>query len=65
MGTSLVAQWLRFHTPNAGDPGLISGQGTRSHMHAATKTSHAATKTRHNQIKLKSKTKIGKKIFFK
>ena len=29
---------------NAGDVGLIPGQGTRSHMHAATKSSHAATK---------------------
>ncbi|TEA31286.1 hypothetical protein DBR06_SOUSAS710034, partial [Sousa chinensis] len=24
--------WLRLHTPNAGGPGLIPGQGTRSHM---------------------------------
>ena len=30
--TSLVVQWLRFHAPNAGGPGLIPGQGTRSHM---------------------------------
>ena len=29
---------------SAGGPGLIPGQGTRSHMHAATKSSHAATK---------------------
>ncbi|TEA33101.1 hypothetical protein DBR06_SOUSAS18610013, partial [Sousa chinensis] len=29
---SLVVQWLRLHTPNAGGPGSISGQGTRSHM---------------------------------
>ena len=36
-GTSLVAQWLRFHTPNAGGPGLVPGQGTRSYMHATTK----------------------------
>ena len=28
----LVAQWLRLCSPNAGDPGLILGQGTRSHM---------------------------------
>ncbi|TEA38740.1 hypothetical protein DBR06_SOUSAS610094, partial [Sousa chinensis] len=41
---SLVAQWLRLHTPNAGGPGLIPGQGTRSHMHATTKSSHATTK---------------------
>ena len=31
-GTSLVVQWLRPHTPNAGDLGSIPGQGTRSHM---------------------------------
>ena len=42
-GTSLVVQWVRLHAPNAGGPGLIPGQGTRSHMHAATKSSHAAT----------------------
>ena len=24
--TSLVVQWLIFHTPNAGGPGLIGGQ---------------------------------------
>ncbi|TEA24796.1 hypothetical protein DBR06_SOUSAS11110057, partial [Sousa chinensis] len=30
---SLVVQWLRLRTPNAwGGPGLIPGQGTRSHM---------------------------------
>ena len=31
IGTSLLVQWLRLHTSNAGDPGLITGQGTRSH----------------------------------
>ena len=31
-GTSLVVQWLRCNIPNAGHPGSISGQGTRSHM---------------------------------
>ena len=30
-GTSLVVQWLRFHTPNAEGPGSIPGWGTRSH----------------------------------
>ena len=30
--TSLVAQWLRPCAPNAGEPGSIPGQGTRSHM---------------------------------
>ena len=36
---------------NAGDRGLIPGQGTRSHMHATTKRSHATTKEpmSHNQ----------------
>ena len=43
-GTCLVAQWLRLCTPNAGGQGSIPGQGTRSHMHAATKSSHATTK---------------------
>ena len=37
--TSLVAQWIRLHTPNAGGPGWIPGQGTRSHVHATTKQS--------------------------
>ena len=27
-----VLLWLRFHILNAGDPGSIPGQGTRSHM---------------------------------
>ena len=31
-GTSLAVQWLRLHAPNAGVPGSIPGQGTRSHM---------------------------------
>ena len=31
-GTYMVVQWLRLHTPNAGDPGSIPNQGTRSHM---------------------------------
>ena len=30
--TSLVVQWLRCHTPNAGGLSLILGQGARSHM---------------------------------
>ena len=44
LGTSLVAQWLRFCAPRAGGPGSIPSRGTRSHMHAATKSLHAATK---------------------
>ena len=49
-GTSLVVQWLRLHTPNAGGPGLIPGQGNRSHMlqlrvrMPQLKIPHAATK---------------------
>ena len=37
-GTFLVVQWLRLHDPNAAGRGSIPGQGTRSCMHAATKT---------------------------
>ena len=44
LGTSLVVQWLRLCAPNAGVLGLITGQGTRSHMHATTKSSHAKTR---------------------
>ena len=44
VGTSLVAQWLRLRAPNAGGPSSIPGQGTRSHMHATTKSSNATTK---------------------
>ena len=49
--TSLVVQWVRLRAPNAGALGSIPGQGTRSHMHAATKSAHAATKeaTRGNE----------------
>ena len=43
-GTSLVVQWVRLRATNVGGLGLIPGRGTRSHMHAATKSSHAATK---------------------
>ncbi|TEA37298.1 hypothetical protein DBR06_SOUSAS6710032, partial [Sousa chinensis] len=44
---SLVAQWLRLLAPNAGGPGLIPGQGTRSHM-PQVKILHAATKIWHS-----------------
>ena len=30
LGTSLVVQWLRFCTPNAGDLGSILGQGSKA-----------------------------------
>ena len=49
--TSLVGQWLRLHAPNAGDPGSLPGQGTKSHSqqlkgsHVQLKTLHATTKT--------------------
>ena len=43
-GTSLVVQWVRLSAPDAGGPGSIPGWGTRSRMHAATKSLHAATK---------------------
>ena len=32
LGTSLVVQWLRHCTPQAGDSGSIPGEGTRSYM---------------------------------
>ena len=56
MGASLVVQWLRLPAPNAGGPGSIPGQGTRSHMlqlktpHTAAKIPCATTKTQHSQI---------------
>ena len=46
-----MAQWIRLCAPNAGGLGSIPGQGTRSHMHAATKGSHAATKGSHAATK--------------
>ena len=57
-GTSLVVQWLRLCIPNAGGPGSIPGQGTKSRMHATLrvcmlqlKILHAVTKTQRSQIK--------------
>ena len=50
-GTSPVVQLLRLHSPNAGDPGSIPGQGTRCHMPQLSihmpqiKVLHATTKT--------------------
>ena len=43
MRTCLVVQGLRLHSPNSGGPGLIPGQGTRSHT-LQLKVLHAATK---------------------
>ena len=54
--TSLVVQWLRLHTHNAGALGSSPGQGTRSHMPQLRvhmpqlKIPHAATKTWGSQI---------------
>ena len=41
---SLGGTVVKTRTPNAGGLGSIPGQGTRSHMHAASKSSHATTK---------------------
>ena len=55
-GTSLVVQWLRLWAPNAGGPGSIPGQGTRSHMPQwRLEILHAATKTCRSQIKINIK----------
>ena len=46
---SLVVQWLRLHSPNAGGPGSIPGQRTRYHrlqlkmLHAARRQKHPVT----------------------
>ena len=51
-----VAQWLRLCIPNAGGPGSIPGQGTRSHVPPLRvrmpqlRSPPAATKTWRNQI---------------
>ena len=36
-GTSLVAQWLRRHTPNSRGLGLIRGLGNRKILNVTTK----------------------------
>ena len=43
-GTSLVVQWLKLQTPNAGGPGLIPGHGTRFHMPHTTKDTPCCNK---------------------
>ena len=50
---SLVVKWLRQHTPNAGCPGFIPGQGTRYHMQQL-KIRCATIKTWHNLLEKKS-----------
>ena len=47
--TCLVVQWLRLRAPNAGNPGLIPGQGTRFHLQQL-KILHATIKTNCSQI---------------
>ena len=44
VGNSLAVQWLQLCTFIVGCVGPIPGQGTRSCMHAATKSLHATTK---------------------
>ena len=61
--TSLLAQWLRLWAPNAGDPGSIPGQGTRSHMLHATKTLLAKIKTQQSQVNKYLKRKKKKWIW--
>ena len=64
-GTSLVVQWVRLHAPKAGGLGSTPGRGTRSHVHATTKSPHAAT-NRSSMPKRKSHTaKISKINVFK
>ena len=54
-GTSLVVQWLTLHTPSAGGPGSIPGQGTIYQMlqlrvrMLQLKIPHAATKILNQQ----------------
>ena len=59
-GRFLMVQWLRLYGLNAGGPGLITGQGTRSHMsqlrvcvlQQRLKILPVATKTQHSQINI-------------
>ena len=50
LGSSLVVQWLRVCTPNAGGSGSMPGQGTRSHI-LQLKILYATTKAWHRQKK--------------
>ena len=47
-----MVQQLRLQAPNAGGLASFPGQGTRSRMHAATKSLHAATKSLHATTKI-------------
>ena len=64
-GTSLVVQWLRLCTPNAGGLGSIPGWGTSSHMTQQKKIPHVASKNQHSQInKNKCFEKCGQSVAF-
>ena len=55
--TSLGIQWLRIFAPNAGGPGLIPGQGTRSYM--PQQSSHAMT-IRAHMLQLRPSSQVNK-----
>ena len=67
-GTSLVAQWLRFHAPNAGGLGSIPGEETRSQMPQSRvgvlqlKTPQDTIKTQNSQINNILKNNLKNKI---
>ena len=54
LGIYLVVQWLRRHTPNAGDTGLVPGHGTRSHM-LQTRICMLQLKILHAAMKIKNR----------
>ena len=54
--TSVVVQWLRLHTPNAGVLSSIPSQGTRTHM-LQLKIPHATTKIQHSKTNKRKKEK--------
>ena len=56
IGTSLVAQWIRPHTPNAEGSGSIPGQGARSHrQQLKSKDPQCQTKTQLSHIRILKK----------
>ena len=65
-GPSLEIQWLRLHAPSAQHPGLIPGQGTRSHMllHATTKTWYSQIKKQINDFFLKKRKAQEYHVYF-
>ena len=62
--TSLVVQWVRLHTPNAGGPGSIFDLGTRSRKPQLRvrmlqlRSPHAATKRFHVPQQQKQTTQL-------